>query len=180
MLLLDAKNALNRATALANIRHICFTTLINMTLYHSSSELFLGQSTLLSQEGTTQGDPLAMPFYAVATTPLINSLSTEVPTTKQVWYADNVTVSGKIGDLRVWCEKISTIGPAYGYHVNPTKTWVVTKEVHYTLASKLFRNTNVNITTDVLLVLGSPIGTLLYVSQFTSKKVQEWVEDARN
>ena len=33
---------------------------------------------LLSQEGTTQGDPLAMPFYALATVPLLTKLSDKV------------------------------------------------------------------------------------------------------
>ncbi len=79
ILLVDASNAfnsLNRANALANIQNLCppFSTIL-INLYRQSSELFLGQHTLLSQEGTTQGDPLAMPFYALATRPLIDALS---------------------------------------------------------------------------------------------------------
>ena len=58
ILLVDASNAfncLNRANALANIRHLCppfYTVLSN--IYRESSELFLGRDTLLSCEGTTQ------------------------------------------------------------------------------------------------------------------------------
>ena len=95
-----------------------FTALTN--LYRSSAELFLGLNTLLSQEGTTQGDPLPMPFFALATKPLMNTVSADMPEVKQVWYADDATAAGKIADLRSWWSKIATLGPAYGYFVNPS------------------------------------------------------------
>ncbi len=64
VLLVDASNAfnsLNRDAALHNIRFICpsiSTILINT--YRAPSELFIDGEVLLSREGTTQGDPLAM------------------------------------------------------------------------------------------------------------------------
>ena len=181
ILLVDASNAfnsLNRANALANIRHLCppfFTALTN--IYRTSSELFLGPSTLLSQEGTTQGDPLAMPFYALAIRPLIDTLSANVPQVKQVWYADDATAVGKLADLRTWWSNISTVGPAYGYFVNPSKTWLVTKDGYAGLASECFSDTNVNLTADGQPVLGSPIGTSTFISAFVKEKVQEWVDE---
>ncbi len=63
-LLVDASNALdslNRQTAFHNVRRICpiiAKTLINT--YKKSTELFIDGNSLLSQEGTTQGDPLLM------------------------------------------------------------------------------------------------------------------------
>ena len=78
VLLVDASNAfnsLNRDAALHNIRHVCpslSTVLIN--IYRNATELFVDGSTLFSEEGTTQGDPLAMPMYAMVTIPLINQL----------------------------------------------------------------------------------------------------------
>ena len=90
VLLVDASNAfnsLNRDAALHNIRHVCpslSTVLIN--IYRNATELFVDGSTLFSEEGTTQGDPLAMPMYAMATIPLINQLGT-ITDLKQVWYA---------------------------------------------------------------------------------------------
>ena len=45
-------------------------------------------NVLLSEEGTTQGDPLAMPFYALATILLIRKLS-EKNSARKVRFADD-------------------------------------------------------------------------------------------
>ena len=85
----NAFNSVNRETALRNIRHLA-KVLINT--YRDNVQLFIGGDSLLSQEGTTQGDPLAMATYAVAITPLIGCL--EDDETKQVWFADDATAGG--------------------------------------------------------------------------------------
>ena len=103
VLLVDASNAfnsLNRQVALHNIRRLCpllATTLINT--YRAPTELFVDGDTILSQEGTTQGDPLAMPMYALATVPLTKKLHGNY---KQIWYADDAAAVGRIVDLRDW------------------------------------------------------------------------------
>lgn len=73
--------------------------------------LFASGSTLYSEEGTTQGDPLAMPFYALATTPLINDLSKH--NLQQSWYADdalppvvNYISLGSLGSEQLFRSKI--------------------------------------------------------------------------
>ena len=38
---------------------------------------------------------------------------------------------GKVGKLREWWDKILEIGPDYGYHANPSKTWLLVKEDAY-------------------------------------------------
>ena len=79
VLLVDASNAfnsLNRQVGVRNIRALCpsiATALINT--YRRDAELFVDGSTLYSQEGTTQGDPLAMPMYALALLPLIEKVN---------------------------------------------------------------------------------------------------------
>ena len=72
----NAFNSLNRQAALHNIRHLCPSLApILINSYRAATELFVDGQVLLSEEGTTQGDPLAMPMYALATIPLINLLS---------------------------------------------------------------------------------------------------------
>jgi len=68
MLLVDA--------SVCNIQYLCptfSTILINM--YRLPAALFVDGDVLYSNEGTTQGDSLAMPFYALATIPLLQWLS---------------------------------------------------------------------------------------------------------
>lgn len=84
---------------------------------------------LFSEEGTTQGDPLALPLYALATIPLINHLS-DTSNVVQVWYADDATTSGSLSCLRNWWDNLTSTGPAFSYHPNATKTWLITKDPH--------------------------------------------------
>ena len=42
-------------------------------------------------EGTTQGDTLAMEFYGVSTTPIIQKLDHRITNVHQVWLADDAT-----------------------------------------------------------------------------------------
>ena len=101
-LLVDASNAfnsINRMSALLNIRHLCpsiATILINW--YRDPTDLFIDGNVIHSCEGTTQGDPLGMPMYALATVPLIKKLTTFVT---QIWYADDGAATGKIVNLRL-------------------------------------------------------------------------------
>ena len=79
VLLVDADNAfnrLNRKVALHNIHRTCsplFKYLNNS--YNTRAKLYLlDGSFMLSEEGVTQGDNLAMAMYALSTKPLIDRL----------------------------------------------------------------------------------------------------------
>ena len=79
---------------------ITCTLLRNKTKWRLT-DLYVDGSVLLSREGTTQGDPLAMPMYALATVPLIAKLS-EVDSVSQTWYADDASACGKLPDVYNW------------------------------------------------------------------------------
>ena len=176
-LLVDASNAfnsLNREVALHNIQFICpslATAIINT--YRESTDLFVDDTALLSQEGTTQGDPFAMPFYALATIPLIRRLDL-AEDLKQVWYADDASVSGGLPSIRSWWDEICRVGPAFSYNPNASKTWLVTKSEHRDLASTIFSNTDVNITAYGRPYLGAPQGSDDFSREFVLEKINEW------
>ena len=181
VLLVDASNAfncLNREAALRNIRHLCpplSTILINT--YRKPTNLYMDGHILLSQEGTTQGDPLAMPMYAIGICPLIHKVSCDV---QQVWYADDATAAGQLKNLRQWWDNLVIHGPDFGYFANPSKTSLIVKECHHLDAIALFENTNVSITTDGKSHLGAALGTEAFVHEFVNGKVQQWVEEIKH
>ena len=123
VILVDASNAfnsMNRMVALHNVRVICpsfSTVLINM--YRAPARLFIsGGGEILSMEGTTQGDNLAMSFYAVGTSVLIYSNNTA----RQIWLADDASAGGKLDQLKTWWENVIREGERFGYIVNKGTT----------------------------------------------------------
>ena len=108
--LVDASNAfnnLNRQVALRNIQHQCLAIATMLkNCYRSHASLFVGSQELLSMEGTTQGDPLSMAMFALASIPLINAIQTKEPT--QVWFADDSNAAGSLLAVRQWWDKLTT------------------------------------------------------------------------
>ena len=175
VLLVEASNAfnsLNRQVALRNIRHLCpsmATVLLNT--YRAPTELFVNGSSILSQEGTTQGDPLAMAMYALATIPLIRKLPYDV---LQAWYAENAAASGSLSQLRLWWDELESLGPGFGYFTDSRNTWLIIKPGLEQAAAQAFEGTQVNITTEGRPYLGAPLGSREYVNRYAMNKITEW------
>ena len=101
ILLIDASNALsqmNISVALHNVQKTWKEmSLYIINTYRSPSRFFIcGGDQIFSQEGTTQGDPLAMPWYSVNTSFIIQSVRTSTP---GVWLADDLAGGGQIVQL---------------------------------------------------------------------------------
>lgn len=118
------------------------------------------------KEGTTQGDPLVMPMYSLATIPLMECLNIAL-NLKQVWYTDDATASGSLSSLRdcFWL-------PCYSH-----KMWVLTKEDHLDRDRKLFGDTLVNITTQGRPHLGAPLGSNVFLCQYVADMVSQWKQE---
>ena len=79
IILVDANNAfnsINRKVALHNIQVTCpsFSKILISTYRSPSRLIILGGAEIQSTEGTTQGDNLAMSFYALVTVEIQNCL----------------------------------------------------------------------------------------------------------
>ena len=141
------------------------------------TELFVDSEVLYSSEGITQGDPLAMPMYALATIPLIKKLQCHLVDVSQVWYADDASAAGKIVRLCEWWSELSTQGPKYGYFANATKTWLVTKVKHLATATASLADTGVQVTSEGRPYLGTAFGTEEFVTSRVKEKVAKWMKE---
>ena len=182
VLLVDASNAfnsLNREAAPHNIQHLCPTLSTILTnIYREATQLLVDGIVLFSEEGTTQGDPLAMPMYALATIPLISRLG-ESSDVVQVWYADDASAAGDLSSIRSWWDNLSFLGPPFGYFANASKTWLITKDSLLVKAKEIFHDTQVNITSQGRPHLGAPLGSQEFVDQFITEKVNQWKEELK-
>lgn len=174
VLMVDASNAfnrLNRKAALHNAEELCpaLATILKNT-YGRPADLFVDGETLKSDEGTTQGDPLAMSMYAIGTLPLIRELS-QCAQTRQIWYADDASDAGKLVKIKIWWDHLTANGPAYGYFPNGSKTWLLVKEKYHQQAQQLFGGTNINITTEGRRLLGAAIGDAAFVTGYINRLV---------
>ena len=105
VLLVDASNAfnrLNRQVALRNVKILCpaLGTIAINTYRSNTDDMFVGGEKVISAEGTTQGDPLAMALYGVAVTPLIRTRRVQQEGAKQIRFADDAASGGKLLNLR--------------------------------------------------------------------------------
>lgn len=172
ILFVDATNAfnnLNRAATLRNVQKICpIMAPILINTYRSPSALFVNNKSLLSQEGTTQGDPLAMGMYAIGTLPLIDCLK-EVNTT-QVWYADDSATGGAFEDVRRWWDCLNKWGPMYGYYPNSSKTCLLVKPQLVSEAEYVFQGTGIKITCEGCEYLGGAVGCSAFMKEVGNKR----------
>ena len=90
--------------------------------------LIQGGREILSVEGTTQVDNLAMSFYALGTSILLDRLKLTSPTTRKVGLADDITGAGKILDLRIWWDTIISEGKKFGCE---SKSWLIIKNPNH-------------------------------------------------
>ena len=178
MILVDATNAfntLNRKVTLLNCDKICpAMSCILINTYREDSRLFVDGDCVMSKEGTTQGDPLAMAMYAIGTQPLIRKLD---GTIKQVWYADDSAAGSTLQQLRRWWDLLNEIGPRYGYFPNGAKTHVLVKKEYVDAAKEIFQDTAMTISADGERYLGGAVGTVPFIQKYVHRKVEAWVKE---
>ena len=137
VLLIDAENAfssINRKVMLHNLKFICpiiATYIINC--YATPSRLFAaGGGEIISSEGTTQGEPTAMEPYALG---ILQSIKFQLEfinlnemNAKEGVFEDDISAVGSLKSIKDYWDKLTAIGPKYGYLPKPTKSYLIVKE----------------------------------------------------
>ena len=137
VLLIEAENAfnpINHKVMLHNLKFICpiiATSIINC--YATPSRLFIvGVGEILSSEGATLADATAMRAYELGTLPLIKFLLEFInlndTNAKEVVFSDDFSVAGSLNSIKDYWDKLTAIGPKYGYIPKPTKSYLIVKE----------------------------------------------------
>ena len=78
-----------------------------------------------SQEGVTQGDPLAMFCYGIGLLPLILQLKAEFPTANKEWYADDGANATHFKTIRAYFLRLQELGPPFGYYADEKEKQIV-------------------------------------------------------
>ena len=179
LLLVDARNAFNsvsRVAALWNVRVLwprCSRYLFNCYRGYAIQVVRGAEEHVLSREGVTQGDPLSMLMYAVAILPLIQALASHNKWS-QNWYADDSACAAKIHRLREWFDKLLELGPDFGYHPEPKKTFLVTDAEDKEKAIEWFSELGVKVVTGQRF-LGGYVGDRENMEEYVQQQVQKWV-----
>ena len=183
VILVDASNAfnsLNRQVALHNVQIICpnFANILINTYRKPSRMIIFGAPDVLSIEGTTQGDNLAMSFYALGTDPLLTTIKIRCPSTSHVCLADDIAGGAKLNNLFNWWVAVLEEGPKFGYYVNESKSWLILKNKELLpQAEELFINSEIKITIEGKRHLGAVLGTDDFRKKYCEEKVSEWCEE---
>ena len=172
MLLVDASNAfnqLNREVTLINSRVVspALTPSIINT-YRNPSTLYVDGESILSLEGTTQGDPLGLAIYAIGTRPLIQRLT---GISNQVWYVDDSAAGAKLEKLKDLWDQLTHLGPLHGYLPNNVKTKLLVKPKYLSKAEDMLGHTGVQVCTDSRKYLGGVLGNNNFIRSFIQSKV---------
>ena len=92
-----------------------------------------------------------MVAYVLGVAPLIHFLHQYVSMNnhrcKEVAFADNFTIAGKIEGIRWYWELMQQVGQLYGYFPKPSKFYLVAKELYLENTIETFRGSEDKITT---------------------------------
>jgi len=136
--------------------------------YAYAPQLQTRQHTILSEEGTQQGDPLGPLEFCMAIHPLLESLITPL----NVGYMDDLTLAGPIDDVEHDISLIEKLAPMYGLQLNRAKCEASVRssdEVNKNQAFVGFQKVAV----EDLTLLGAPLLPGRAVNESIQKKIKD-------
>ena len=150
------------------------------TCYGQASHLLFGSTSISSECGWQQGDPLASLLFSLVLHPLLASIQERVPgLATHAWYLDDGTFIGKEEELAQVLDILVKEGPARGLVLSTTftspdnpKTTVWSKEEDHCPAALLAQGV-VWVEEEGIVLLGAPIGSKDFVEREVRRKVEK-------
>ena len=186
LLLVDAANGFNnlsRLSMLWTLKHRC-PKLSRFAFNCYRHEICLvcrrtGQDVLilLSREGVTQGDPLAMALYGIALLPLAERLRTACADVLQPWFADDAAMQGSPSSVAECFKLLLAIGPHFGYYPEPAKSFAICPLATEAAAKLVFDEAELPVQfCRGNRYVGGYVGSTAMQDRWVEPKVAEWVD----
>ena len=190
LLLVDAKNGFNMLSRLGmlwTVRHRagkmcrfsfnCYRHEIRLLCRRPGADALY----LLSKEGVTQGDPMAMALYGIALLPLAEILRKEYPQVMQPWYADDAAMMGQARPVAGCFMRLQAIGPDFGYFPEAEKSYFICPLADEAAAKTVFEELELEIQySQGEQYVGGFIGSTEMQDRWIEPKVQGWVEGVKS
>ena len=121
---INAFNLANRDAAFLEVEEVfpeCLSWVLSS--YSSSSLLEFGDTTLTSETGFHQGDPLASLLFSLVLHPVVKTIQEEVPDLKvNAWFLDHGAHVGTREELQQVVNILEREGPTRGLHLSTSST----------------------------------------------------------
>jgi hypothetical protein len=163
----NAFNCIHRDAMLHAVRqHIPEIYSFCHLAYNDNTVLKFGNSSIMSQEGCQQGDPLGPLLFCVTIQPMLQSLSSDLV----IGYMDDITLGGPESTVASDVSIIKTGGEHVGIHLNIPKCEQITKRSGTTTAPI---DQFVHVTTDNAMLLGAPLSSGTAMTSALEKRLIE-------
>ena len=123
-------------------------------------------------------DPTAIGAYELGILPLIKFLlefvNLDEINAREVAFANNFSVTGSLNSIKDYWDKLTTIGPRYGYFPKSKKSYLIVKEKKLLETQNIFANSQVNITAEGKRYPVAVIGSTEYRDKYVKNLVKDW------
>ena len=172
--LINAFNTVDRATAIQELANNFPEALPWVTsCYGSPSHLLFGPSTILSESGLHQGDPLAPLLFALVLQPIVEMLQ-GVGLDLNAWYLDDGTLVGGQEELQAALDIMLKEGPPKGLILSTAATSRTPKSTLWQEEGLEVRLRNIpTVQEPGIIVLGAPVGSEPFIREALEAKVEK-------
>ena len=181
---LNAFNLASRQTTFLEVEKVFPEALAwVLTSYGAPSHLQYGDSTISSDRGFHQGDPLAGLLFSANLQPVIDTIEEEVPDLEvDAWFLDDGDQVGTLDQLRKVVDILLREGPPRGLVLSTSatvpapgrpKTTVWCPADLSSMPEDPLQRGLLRVREPGIILLGAPLGTPQFVREVLSKKVEK-------